>query len=82
MTPGLNDLVEYQLAAQRLHDMPFMVATYLNRDDGKLERWTGIKFYVDRILHTYVAKSYEEVHHKAIRVLMVYNRLDRIRGLA
>lgn len=81
MTPGLNDLVEYQLAAQRLHDIPFTVATFFNREGSTIERWTGIRFYVNHVLHTYAGKTYEEVHHKAVRALMVYNRLDRIRGL-
>lgn len=80
MVPGLSSVVEYQLAAERLHDTPFMVATLAST---KLEdRVTVLKVYVNRILHTYKGGSYQEVHDKAVRAFMVYNRLDRIRGLA
>lgn len=83
MVPGLGVILEYQLAAERLHDHPFRVVTKLAWASPALEpplRTTTLTVYVKYQPHEYEGETYEEAHHKAVRAFMLYGRLDRIRG--
>lgn len=76
MTPGLSELLEYKLAAERLHEHPFAVLTW----HQQVPAHTKLVVYVKHKPHTFTGTNYEETHDKAVRAFMVYCRLDRIRG--
>lgn len=76
MTPGLGEILEYQLAAERLHDHPFIVSTYVRSD-----RSTSLLVFVNHVRYVFRGLTSTEVHDKAVRAFMFFNRLDRIRGV-
>jgi hypothetical protein len=80
MVPGLPELLAYQLAAERLHETPFRVVTFVTNKPE--ETCAVLHVWVNHVLHIIKGRSYSEVHDRAVKAFVLFNRLDRIRGLA